>query len=229
MSNTDIYVTLGIFEATFLKSIFKLKSNVKVFVLSEPFNPISSKKKVFLRNLIGFYFRSLINDINFLCIGGTDVRDYYVSIGFKNYNYYNFGYFPNSSEFDKVLTTDKVRFIFVGQLIERKGIDLLLQALSFLDKNFKPDLWSFKIIGDGILKSKLQNEIARINNKSINYFGVIDDPLEIENLYSNSDVLFIPSTFDGWGAVVNEALSKNLAILSSGMVYGSRFPCKAWI
>jgi glycosyltransferase involved in cell wall biosynthesis len=219
---TDVYITLGIFEKVFLKSISKIKNKTELFVLSEPFNPISSKKHSLIRKIICFYLTLRLKKINFLCIGGEDVKSYYVSLGFSESKFYNFGYFPKAIESKEVTITEKIRFIFVGQLIERKGINVLINALNYLDKNYNSNLWSFKIIGDGNLKNNLQKEIKKINNSSIIYLGLIDKPSKIEELYTHSDILFIPSIFDGWGAVVNEAMSKNLSIISSSKVYSAK-------
>ncbi|WP_026776869.1 glycosyltransferase [Polaribacter sp. Hel_I_88] len=220
LKNTNIYVTLGIFEKVFLRSL--LKFDGKLYILSEPFNPISSKKNVLFRKLISFYIRVTIKNINFLCIGGKDVKKYYYSLGFKKSQYYNFGYFPKNKALKIVTNSSTIKFIFVGQLIKRKGVSVLINALNYLNSIYKNDSWTFTIIGNGNLKEYLLGELKMINNKNIIFKGLINDNSKLEEYYSDSDILFVPSVFDGWGAVVNEALSKNLAILSSDMVYSSR-------
>lgn len=38
---------------------------------------------------------------------------------------------------------------------------------------------------------------------------------EIPSILSNQDILILPSIYDGWGAVVNEALQSGLYVISS--------------
>lgn len=49
-------------------------------------------------------------------------------------------------------------FLFVGRLVEKKGLDVLLDALSSLPAEIRPAL---DIVGDGPLKPRLEERIAR--------------------------------------------------------------------
>ena len=57
------------------------------------------------------------------------------------------------------------------------------------------------------MKNKLIKNIKQYNNPDIIHHGLIDDNRKIDKIYSDSQILFICSDFDGWGAVVNEALN----------------------
>jgi glycosyltransferase involved in cell wall biosynthesis len=157
-----------------------------------------------------------------LAIGGLSVKNHYSSVGFSSCEFYNFGYFPkinlNTNKHNSNCS-QKINFLFVGQLIPRKGIDVLINLIHYLNKSYKNE-FSFTIIGDGVLKNELLEKTKDIKN--LNYLGLINDSNVIENFYIEADIFFLSSYFDGWGAVVNEALSKSCSLLLSEKVYASK-------
>ncbi|MDD5034070.1 MAG: glycosyltransferase family 4 protein [Methylococcaceae bacterium] len=95
-----------------------------------------------------------------------------------------------------------LRLVYIGQLIPRKRVDLLLQALSHLNSQ----AWELRIIGEGPQAQKL-TKLAKGErlNGPVRFLGVKDNA-EVRHELANADVLVLPSHWDGWGAVVNEAL-----------------------
>ena len=94
------------------------------------------------------------------------------------------------------------KIIYVGQLSYRKGLDLLLFALKKLGK----EGWQLRIVGDGPSRSYLQliSKIFGLED-CISFHGVINNE-KVKSMIGESDLLVLPSRWDGWGAVVNEAL-----------------------
>jgi glycosyltransferase involved in cell wall biosynthesis len=125
-------------------------------------------------------------------------------------NIYPFGYFIprveilNSSERDKNI--NPIRAIFVGSLIERKGISTIYEAMNYLNtKKIHIDIY-----GHASLKSDFVYATENITIKGPIKFG------ETQVVMSNYDLLILPSLHDGWGVVVNEALLQGVpAIVSS--------------
>jgi glycosyltransferase involved in cell wall biosynthesis len=105
----------------------------------------------------------------------------------------------------------QLRLLYVGQLIRRKGVDLLLRALSDLDRQS----WKLSIIGDGLEATALRT-FAEVNdlNENIQFLGVIPNS-DIAAQMKQADVLVLPSRWDGWGAVVNEALHCGTGVIVS--------------
>jgi glycosyltransferase involved in cell wall biosynthesis len=102
-----------------------------------------------------------------------------------------------------------VRFLFVGQLIERKGMHELLAAFSHLSSG---ELW---IAGDGRLRPNV--ELAARHNSNVRPLGHLSwDELQIA--YRSVDVLVLPSRYEVWGLVVNEALEHGLPVIVSDQV-----------
>lgn len=227
LADSDVLFTLGIFEPYLLKLRRFCKRDIRLIVISESFNPINSKAKGLQRKIWSWLVNSQYRKIDFFCIGAEDVKNYYYSMGFKTSKFYNFGYFPNisfkSPKYKKYGETVKVGFI--GQLIHRKGFDRLICLAEYLTLHNKD--YEFLIAGDGSLKPKLLGKIQDLDNPRIVYLGLIKEKSKVESFLENLDILFVPSYFDGWGAIVNEGVAKSVAIVSSDSVYSYRYLFKS--
>ena len=99
-------------------------------------------------------------------------------------------------------------FLFCGQMIERKGIDLLIQAFD-------------RIRGNGI-KAKLilagrETPLTQKLHPDIEIAG-FTAPSDLPDLFARADVFVLPSRHDGWGVVINQAIGAGLPIISSTAV-----------
>ena len=98
------------------------------------------------------------------------------------------------------------RFLFVGQLIERKNVISLIHAFSKISR--KGD--SLTIAGDGILKNQILDLIGELKlNDSVVLLGQKNQE-ELAKIYANSDTLVMPSIEEVWGMVANEALASGM-------------------
>lgn len=221
LKDSDSIIVLGVFEKELLFAGVYGQKNTRLFILSEPFNPINSEEKIFLRKLWGKVIRFLFKDISFFCIGGEDVKRYYLKLGFKKAKFFQFGYFPDF-EFRpptrKLGSEDVINISFVGQLTQRKGVDRLFRLIDYLAKSkFR---YHLRIAGDGVLKQELLKKISTKVN--ITYLGLVSEKKRLKMLLEETDILFVPSHFDGWGAVINEGISHSCAIICSDKVYASK-------
>lgn len=104
--------------------------------------------------------------------------------------------------------------VFVGQLISRKGIDILINAISIIsDKNVE-----FLLIGDGEQGIELEELVKSCGLESRIHFLGKKTKEEVINYLRISDIFVLPSREDIWGLVVNEAASNGLALIASDMV-----------
>ena len=107
----------------------------------------------------------------------------------------------------KIDIKQKKIFLFVGKLIDRKGFKDL-QNISILIKNnhkiYKKSI--FLIIGTG---EKLKIFKKFINNNKIENFKFLGfkNQKELIYYYKLSNFLILPSRYETWGLVVNEAMS----------------------
>jgi glycosyltransferase involved in cell wall biosynthesis len=102
-----------------------------------------------------------------------------------------------------------IRYLFVGRLIERKGVDLILDAFRRLDNG---ELW---IAGDGPVQPMV--EAAASADPRIRYLGHLEGEALAE-AYRQSDVLLVPSLYEPWGLVVHEGLAQGLAVIVTDQV-----------
>lgn len=109
---------------------------------------------------------------------------------------------------------EMIRFTYIGQIINRKGISELIGSLHKIgDCN-----WTLNIIGDGSEREKLIKLIHLYNLESKVFFrGVISNTDATKYLLTSTDYLILPSRFDGWGAVVNESLACGVPAIVSNM------------
>jgi glycosyltransferase involved in cell wall biosynthesis len=111
----------------------------------------------------------------------------------------------------RIAPDNVVRIAYVGQLIRRKRVDLLLRALA----NQPTRNWMLDVVGEGLLRSRLERLVGELGIQSLVRFRGAMPNTEVQNLLSESDLLVLPSDWDGWGAVVNEALSAGTRVICS--------------
>jgi glycosyltransferase involved in cell wall biosynthesis len=153
--------------------------------------------------------------------------------GFRESRIYRFGYFVECHEDEGVVcdviqqrhnANEVIRLLFVGQLIARKGLDLLLHALARL--HHRP--WRLDVVGKGPLFDtyKAQANLSGIGAR-VCWLGTIANP-QARSLMAQADVLVLPSRYDGWGAVVNEALMAGTPVIISDACGAADLVSKPW-
>ena len=104
--------------------------------------------------------------------------------------------------------------LFVGRLVEDKGVRVLLEA--WREANLGPTA-RLALAGAGPLKAEAER--VRSGVRVLGYLG----PLELPALYAAADVLVLPSvrtaTFtEPWGLVTNEAMLQRTPVIASDAV-----------
>src|SRR5262249_11988528 len=105
------------------------------------------------------------------------------------------------------------RLLFVGQIIERKGLDLFLASLNRWGEKHRTDRMELWVLGDGPARSKLQ-ATPMVPNVAVTWFGNARYS-DVPHFYSAAGILVFPTLADEWGLVVNEALGAGLPVLGS--------------
>jgi len=99
--------------------------------------------------------------------------------------------------------------LFVGRLIEEKGVKLLFEVA----KNIKE--FEFYIVGDGPLRGDVSR--AAEENDNLHFVGLVDDQY-LPLWYNASDVLVVPSIGEeGFGRVIIEALACGVPVIGSNL------------
>lgn len=106
----------------------------------------------------------------------------------------------------------KLKLLYVGSLSHRKNVQCLLKAAMLLDKEEQHQM-EIGIVGDGDERKSLER-LADGLTSTVQFYGSL--PMEkIPEIMEQYDVLVLPSLHDGWGAVVNEALTLGLYVICS--------------
>jgi glycosyltransferase involved in cell wall biosynthesis len=123
--------------------------------------------------------------------------------------------FPYRDERKKELGLPLYNFIYAGQFIERKNLTRLIKAFhkaQKVSKNGKD--WGVILSGEGEQKHDLIQTISTLGNLSICFL----DPCEwyeVPIRYTMSDVAVLPSTFEPFGFLTNEAMVYSMPVLIS--------------
>lgn len=148
--------------------------------------------------------------IDKVVVVGRASSDLVLYLGFDEEKILGGGYGASRSIYysDPVLHR-RNEFIFVGQLIPRKGVELLLRA--YVKYRSEGGEWGLSIIGDGPLKDVFLKD-------GIKYFGFLQ-PNEVARELRLSQCLVLPSRLDHWGTIVCEAMACGCMAIVSDRVY----------
>lgn len=108
-----------------------------------------------------------------------------------------------------------LRMVFLGSLIPRKGLHILLDALARLST----DRWGLTVIGSQQANPSyaqlLQRQAARDGlAKHVHFCGALSD-LELTNCLRASHLLVMPSSYEGYGIAYSEAMSFGLPAIGT--------------
>ncbi|MHA7865498.1 glycosyltransferase [Flagellimonas marinaquae] len=209
-----VHVFSGIGAYKFVHKAFlkAIKKNRKIGILSESYE--ISGFKGFLKIIRGNLQRLMYGrQINFICVTGNDASKCFLKFGYSEEKIFQWGYFVNSIKVERIIR--KRSLVYVGSLIPTKNI--LDFVKSYIDNDgFGYD--SFDIIGDGFQRNELEKLIKTKGKKlNINILGRLKKE-EVFLRIKSSSALVIPSRYDGWAVVVNEALLCGTPVIASSKV-----------
>ena len=104
-----------------------------------------------------------------------------------------------------------LKYLYVGRIVDAKGINELLETWSLFQKNKNVVLY---IIGDGPQKNKFRLKVKQKDIKKVFFLGKVNYE-DLPCYYQSSDIFLIPTLEDNWSLVVPEAMASGLPILCS--------------
>ncbi|MDO8638381.1 MAG: glycosyltransferase family 4 protein [Candidatus Daviesbacteria bacterium] len=136
-------------------------------------------------------------------------------LGIKKQKTNVFTYWVDLQKFKKIPSAKKRlgwegKFIvlFVGRLIQEKGIKILIEAASLWDKKI-----NLVIAGSGLLEKYILEQSKKIKN--ISFVGKVSQD-NLRMYYSGADCLIVPSTSEeGFGRVIIESLACETPVVAS--------------
>lgn len=211
--NPDIIISDGFFQWTFAAVLKSYKRKVCIFYERTEFVERNAPKwRTFYRKLIGRFIDGFL-------INGSLTRKYLDKMGFANVPKVEGCMVADCEGLSKAVDkcTEAVKsslkeslgingrgltFLFVGQLVERKGIKELLDGWREHIKQFPDDV--IIVAGQGVLDSDLK--ALHNDENSIKFVGQISYD-HISEYLAITDVSVMPTLEDNWSLVVPEAMA----------------------
>lgn len=200
------------------------KRGLQQWILMETVNDQSWSGR-FKRVLYQFLFKIKITSISGILSIGHKTDAWVIGRGVPAAKVFPFTYFLSDIEarYNPPKKGKKFKIFFVGQFVERKRLDLLIEALHAMH-NYEYELY---VIGAGPLEKNLRVFAEKKIPGKFKWVGRIPSS-EIQNYLRDADCLVLPSRHDGWGAVVTESLMVGTPVIcsdscgSAGVVLSSR-------
>jgi glycosyltransferase involved in cell wall biosynthesis len=151
---------------------------------------------------------------------GSEAVEIYQTL-FPKIPIFNVPYFCDLNRFAIVASArckqrkETIDVLFSGQLIERKGVDVLVRAFVRVCHQI-PEL-RLHILGVGPALQALTKLVPVELLDRIKFLG-FQQPDSMPEIFAAADAFVLPSRHDGWGVVVNEALGAGLPIIVSDRV-----------
>lgn len=188
----------------------KLKNDLISFLLNHPYHPflqyvldnmdkiivLGEKDKHFLLNSYDISSQKITIIPNGVDIHKFNSTEVYNNIFIEKYN----------------LKKDSFKILFVGRLVEQKGVHKLVNAVQ---KFIPDDNLEVLIIGKG--DPKYMEQFAKIRDSRIHFLGEISFSKDLIAAYSISNLFVILSRFEGLPTVMLEAMACGLPILTTSV------------
>lgn len=140
-----------------------------------------------------------------ICIAPNAVdNDFFVDACDKNRN--------SREAFKQSKGYPKEIILYVGRLVDKKGILDLLKAFQLLSCNYFN--LGLVLIGSGEGKERYRKFCAEQNIKNVFFEGFVHQDV-LPAYYAAGDVLVLPTHSEPWGLVLNEAMASRLPVVCS--------------
>ncbi|MCK4545022.1 glycosyltransferase family 4 protein [candidate division WOR-3 bacterium] len=124
---------------------------------------------------------------------------------------------------DRFIIKKKIKeILFVGRLVERKGVIYLIRAFRNILERYKKPI-RLVIVGDGPERNSLEQESYTLGiEKDVKFTGFISDNI-LSDYYNSADIFVLPAIIDshrdteGLGVVLMEAMLRGIPVVASNV------------
>lgn len=115
-------------------------------------------------------------------------------------------------KFSDLFTRDEKVILFVGNVIKIKGIDVLIESLSYLRSKIN---YHTVIIGSGEALNEAKQKVINLGlDQKVSFLGWLP-PSELASFYRIADVFVLPSFTEGNSVALLEAMYNGIPIIAS--------------
>lgn len=211
LSNAD-FVVLSSFTSVTGQVLMRRLRRQRWLFWGERMRPQTGAKRLVQKQLAS----PIAGAAGIVAIGGAAERDY--RSRFPDIRHFCIPYHCELAPFlamrrdrnEKPLT-----FLFCGQMIERKGVDILLLAFDRLIASGADA--RLLLVGREADLPKFMTLVSPATRLKVDYEG-FQAPESLPAYFARSDIFVLPSRHDGWGVVVNQALATGVPVITSDAV-----------
>ena len=212
----DVIVSIGWADRTYQRLLLYGNINkIPVIIVSDSITKTEhNKKRIFIKEFIK---KIILRGYSSAFVAGTESKQYLQNLGFDEkkiflpWDVVDNIFYQNHIAENNILKNNY--FLCVSRLLERKNLLNLIK--SYADYQNNGGKWGLKIIGSGDQHNKLIKMSNILNNKDnfeiINWLQID----KLVNYYKKASAFILPSYFDNWGLVVNEAIASGLPCIVS--------------
>lgn len=169
-------------------------------------------------------FSILLNHpkLEVLAVGDRCAEDFR-NAGLTKPTYRKFGFFEHYRELsgESPSGEDSCRILSVGQLIARKNFLSIIQSLQRVASKITKTI-TYTICGEGTQRPEMEEAILNLpDNINVELLGNCNTR-QLDQCFRNADIFAMPSIYDGWGVVLNQAIHYQLPVIVSDGVRSAR-------
>ena len=210
----DVTVTMGYDSPAFWQTLAWARRCNAAHVLYFGSTALSSRTT---RGIVDKLRRRYIRDTDAFLAYGSWAQDYLIQLGARWQDI-----FPAVNTVDVAGIAENVaaatpiqrgagsELLFIGQLIERKGLDILIKGLYRLPHRD----WRLHVVGDGPDEPRLRRLVKRKELQGHVLFHGYKQKSELYPYLAGCDILVMPSHREVWGLVINEALAAGMFVVA---------------
>lgn len=166
----------------------------------------------YIRLLYRFKNLSKYRRFYYLAMGYYAGMDF-ARVGLCRNRIFSFGYFTPNSNIDRNPSAHgQIKLIWAGNMLKLKRVIDILKAYRTLSVRY--DI-SLDLIGEGAERKRLEQFVEKYKLENVRFYNFLPNE-EIKRRMSESDIFIFPSSgYEGWGAVVNEAMQARCAVVAA--------------
>lgn len=105
------------------------------------------------------------------------------------------------------------RWLYVGSLIERKGVERLVESFALAVEGHPERPWHLTLVGDGPLRAQLEERVGELGLADRVTFAGMVDPSLVGSFLATHDVLVHLSAYETFGITLIEAAASGLPVV----------------